>query len=291
MALDALNVLALAGGSGSPMWSAVLILGGTGLVCAAILAVAAKAFHVHEDPRIGQVAAMLPGVNCGGCGFAGCSDYARRIVESGLDVTLCKPGGEETVSRIASFLGVTAKAEERKVAIVLCQGGDNVAVRHAGYNGIADCVAADLAGGAGKGCRYGCLGLGSCSRVCPAGAIEILSERLAVVHPEMCIGCGKCAATCPRKLIRMVPESRFIHILCSSRDRGPVTRKLCSVGCIACTLCFKACGGNGIRMEGSLAVVDYANPLENEEVIARCPQHTIVRRTGRREPASARPAA
>lgn len=270
---------------------AVVVLGGTGLVCGAILAVAARVFHVFEDPRIGQVTALLPGINCGGCGYAGCSDYAKKIVEAGVEISLCKPGGAETVNKVASFLGVVAKVEERKVALVLCQGGDTVAIRNAEYNGVADCVAADLAGGAGKGCRYGCLGLGSCSRVCPVGAIEIRADRLSIVHPELCISCGKCVATCPRKLIRLVPESRFIHILCSSRDRGPVTKRLCSTGCIACTLCFKACGGNGIRMEGTLAVVDYAIALDNETVIEKCPQNTIVKRGGHREPAGANSAA
>lgn len=270
---------------------AMVVLGGTGLLCAAILAVAARVFHVFEDPRITHVTALLPGVNCGGCGYAGCSDYARNIVESGADVALCKPGGADTVTKIAEFLGVAATAQERKVAIVLCQGGDGAAVRNAAYNGLADCVAADLAGGAGKGCRYGCLGLGSCSRVCPSGAIEIRTDRLAVVHPELCISCGKCAATCPRKLIRLVPESRSIHILCSSRDRGPITKKLCSVGCIACTLCFKECKGSGITMEGTLAVVDYTTALDNEAVIAKCPQHTIVHRNGRTGASAAKPAA
>ncbi len=262
------------------MLLAVLIIGGTGAVCAIILVVAARFFAIHEDPRIEQLTGLLPGINCGGCGFAGCGEYAHRLISDDLPITLCKPGGHATVERLAKFLGKEAVVQERLVALVLCQGGDTVATRLATYNGIADCSAADLTG-AGKACRFGCLGLGSCARVCPVNAIEIRPDRLAVVHPELCIGCGKCISTCPRRLIKLVAESRNIHILCASKDRGPVTKKLCSVGCIACTICVKTCGGNGIRMEGNLAMVDYAVPLDNGDVIAKCPQHTIVNRSGR----------
>jgi uncharacterized Fe-S center protein len=78
----------------------------------------------------------------------------------------------------------------------------------------------------------------------------------------------------------MVPESRFIHILCSSHDNGPEVRKICKVGCIACTLCVKVVNGEGIAMRNSLAVMDYGIPVTNEETIAKCPQQTIVKRSG-----------
>ena len=261
---------------------AILIIGITGLVCGVILAVAARFFAVHEDPRLEELTALLPGINCGGCGYAGCAEYARAVLVDRVPVNLCKPGGAETVAKVSTFMGVTASAEERKVALVLCGGDDTRAVRTALYNGVADCLAAEIAGGTGKGCRFGCLGLGTCARVCPVDAIEITPHQLAVVHPDLCIGCGKCVGSCPRRLIKLVPESRHIHILCISRERGPTTKKLCSVGCIACTLCFKAVNGVGIRMENNLAVVDYGVPLEHADMIAQCPQHTIVERSGAR---------
>jgi Fe-S-cluster-containing hydrogenase component 2 len=125
------------------------------------------------------------------------------------------------------------------------------------------------------------MGLGSCARICPVGAIEV-TNGLAVVHPDLCIGCGRCVATCPRRLIKMVPEDRAIHVLCTNRDRGPEVKKVCTVGCIGCTLCVKTVAEQGIRMDGALAVVDYATPLDNEAVIAKCPMHTIVKRAGTR---------
>ncbi len=255
------------------------IIGGTGLVCAAILAVAAHFLTVREDPRVEAVTACLPGINCGGCGFAGCSEYAREIVLHGAAPNLCKPGGHATAGKVAAIMGVTAEVTARHVAIVRCKGGDDVAKRDALYNGICDCTAAQQIGGNGKACRYGCMGLGSCVRICPVNAIE-LRNSLAIVHPDICVGCGLCVRTCPRKLIVLIPEARYIHVLCSSRDRGPEVRKVCGVGCIACTLCAKAVSDQGISMQGNLAVVDYNVPLTNEDVIARCPMHTIEKRAG-----------
>lgn len=261
----------------------LLVIGGTGAVCGGILAAAARFFAVHEDPRIEKTTECLPGMNCGGCGYAGCADYARAIIVDKAPINLCTPGGSDTLAALCAFLGVVAEAAERKVAVVLCNGGDKVATRRGQYNGVADCAAADLIGGF-KGCRYGCLGLGSCARACPVDAIEITADNLAVVHPERCIACGKCVGACPRKLIKLVPESRYIHVLCSSKDRGPAVKKVCSVGCIGCTLCARTVANTGIKMEGALAVVDYQTPLDNEAVIAKCPQKTIVKRYGLKTP-------
>jgi Na+-translocating ferredoxin:NAD+ oxidoreductase RNF subunit RnfB len=268
------------------MTTAIIVIALLGLLCGVIIAVAARFFAVHEDPRLETLTALLPGINCGGCGYAGCGEYAKVLLADGVPITLCKPGGHEMVEKIAQFMGVEAVRTERKVAIVLCNGDDTRAVRKALYNGVTNCLAAELAGGAGKGCRYGCMGFGDCARVCPVDAIEITAGNLAVVHPGICIGCGKCVAACPRRLIKLAPESRFIHVLCSSHDRGPVTKKLCSVGCIGCGLCVKVTEGQGLRMENNLAVMDYATPVTNEDTIQRCPAKTIIKRIGTRPEAA-----
>lgn len=262
--------------------SAVMILGGIGIFCGAALGVVSRFFGVKEDPRVEQVLELLPGANCGACGLAGCADYARAIVLNNASANLCTPGGAGTAEKIAGFLGVKVELRERQVAIVLCQGGNAEAQRKFIYNGVADCASATLVAGGDKACSYGCLGLGSCARVCPVGAIEITSNGLAVVHPELCIGCAKCVSICPRQLIRMVPESAEFHILCRNRDKGPVVRKFCSVGCIGCTLCAKA-APDSIKMEGPLAVMDYAKPLSDPVVMAKCPKKTIAQRDGRRK--------
>lgn len=264
----------------------IMLMGGVGLFCSALLGIAARFFAVREDPRIAAIAELLPGANCGACSLAGCADYARAIIQDNAAINLCCPGGPKTMNAIAELLGMAPGAFDRKTAIVLCAGGDSVAARKFLYNGIADCAAAALVAGGDKACRYGCLGLGSCARICPTGAIEITADRLAVVHAELCIGCGKCVAVCPKNLIVLVPESRQIHVLCRSRERGPVVKKQCARGCIGCTLCAKA-APTAIKMDGALAVVDYSQPLDDDTLLAKCPQHSIVRRSGIRQEGAA----
>lgn len=262
----------------NPLVIASLIIGGTGLASAVALAVAARFFAVEEDPRIDEAVELLPGVNCGGCGFAGCADYAKAVVVDNSAINLCTPGGEEVVALLSKLMGVAAEAVEKKVAIVLCNGDSEKAPRKFVYNGIADCGAAAGIGGGNKKCSHGCLGYGSCARVCPSGAIEMTDNQLALVHPGLCIGCGACVKACPRALIKMVPESSTIHVLCSSKDKGPVVKKACSVGCIGCTKCTKLCDPEAITMEGTLAIVDYSKPLTNLEVVETCPTSCIVER-------------
>ncbi len=251
-----------------------LWLGGVGLVSAVALAIADKYLTVPEDPRIGKVAGLLPGANCGGCGFAGCADYARAIVLNNTDLNRCAPGGAACANAIAAFLGKAASAAaEKRTALVLCCGDNTETLRRAAYNGITDCAAAQATAGGDKGCSYGCLGYGSCARVCPVNAISVVNG-LAKVDKTRCIACGKCVAVCPRKLIKLVPASATIHVLCSSKDKGPAVKKVCGTGCIGCRLCTKLSEG-AIAMDGFLAVVDYDKPLTNEEVAAKCPGHCI----------------
>jgi len=253
-------------------------IGVVGLVCGIALALAARFLSVHEDPHIEAVTEILPGSNCGVCAFAGCADYAKAIVVDGAAVNLCRAGGAEVLANLARYMGAAATAAERNVAIVLCGGDSTEAPRKFLYNGIADCKAATAVNGGDKLCSYGCLGYGSCARACPVGAIEII-DGLAIVHPELCIGCEACVKTCPRDLIKMVPESRHIHVLCSSRDKGPTVKNACRVGCIGCTVCAKLTKADEvINMDGFLAVVDYTKSLDNEKVVEKCPSHCIVER-------------
>ena len=255
--------------------SASVAVGGIGLVCSIALAIAAKAFFVKEDPRIEAAVDLLPGANCGGCGLAGCADYAKAMVIDGSAVNLCAPAGADIIKKLAELLGQTATAAEKKVAIVLCGGNSDNAPRHSVYNGVADCKAAAAVGGGDKICSHGCLGYGSCSRACPEAAIEI-TNGLAVVHPDLCIGCGACVRTCPRSLVKMIPESRSIHVLCSSKDKGPIVKKACKVGCIGCTICTKLAEDEAIKMDGFLAVVDYEKELTDPACAKKCPGKCMV---------------
>ncbi|MBO4647712.1 MAG: RnfABCDGE type electron transport complex subunit B [Lentisphaeria bacterium] len=218
---------------------AALALAILGLVLGMLIGYAAKKFAVQTDPRIEKITELLPGANCGGCGYAGCADYARAMVEDGVSPSGCAVVSEENFQLISQALGQNSGKRERKVAVVYCSGDNDHARRVALYNGLNDCrVAAALSGG-GKGCRFGCIGLGSCARSCQFGAIE-LRNGLAVVHPELCKGCGKCTEVCPRKLIRLVSAETKAHIYCNSLDKGPAKRKNCTAGCLACRKCVKA---------------------------------------------------
>ena len=251
-----------------------LCIGGGGLVGAVALGIADKFLSVPDDPRVQGVLACLPGANCGGCGFAGCADYANAVVFRGAEPNLCAPAGGAGASAIAAVMGqAPGEAAERKAALVLCCGDDTEAVRRSHYNGITDCAAAHSTAGGDKGCTYGCLGYASCARVCPADAVR-LDKGIASIDKEACIACGKCVKACPRKLIKLVPASAEYHVLCSSKDKGPAVKKVCGTGCIGCRICTKS-AGDAIVMDGFLAVVDYTKPLNDPEVAAKCPGHCI----------------
>jgi electron transport complex protein RnfB len=239
--------------------TAVLFAAILGAILALIIGFAAKAFAVESDPRIETVTDMLPGANCGGCGFAGCADFAKAIVESGNAPTQCPVASTGDAQRIAEFLGITAEEKEKVVAVVKCSGNIANTVRSP-YNGVADCRTAVVVAGGAKGCDYGCLGLGSCARACPFDAIEI-RDGLAIVHPDLCVGCGKCVDTCPKNLIELVPASVDVHIYCNSPEKGALKRKVCQTACIGCRKCAKAADSEEqINIKGFLLAVNYDNP-------------------------------
>ncbi len=230
-----------------------------GAILALIIGVAAKAFAVESDPRIETVTDMLPGANCGGCGYAGCADFAKAIVEGAASPSDCPVAPAGDSARIAEYLGITSEQKEKMVAVVRCSGSISVTVRSP-YNGINDCRSAVLVAGGAKGCDYGCLGLASCARACPFDAIEI-RDGLAVVHPELCVGCGKCVDICPKNLIVLVPASVDVHVYCNSPEKGSVKRKVCKTACIACRKCIKAAdNAEQMTVKGFLIETNYDNP-------------------------------
>lgn len=246
-----------------------------GAILALIIGFAAKAFAVDTDPRIETVTDMLPGANCGGCGYAGCADFAKAVVETGNAPSQCPVASAEDSSRIAEFLGMKAEEKEEVVAVVQCSGSASVTVRSP-YNGIADCRSAVVVAGGAKGCDYGCIGFGSCARACPFDAIEI-RDGLAVVHPDLCVGCGKCVDTCPKNLIKLVPASVDLHIYCNSPEKGALKRKVCKTACIGCRKCLKAADSEEqINVNGFLLEVNYDTPpLPDLVEKADCPTSAL----------------
>jgi electron transport complex protein RnfB len=258
------------------MLPAIIALAGLALLAGFGLAMAARAFAVKIDPKVEEIEEALPGANCGACGLPGCSELARRIAEGKADVDACPAGGESVALQVARIMDQQYEGGgERLVALVLCNGDDQVARKRFFYNGIYDCASAALLFGGDKACPHGCLGLGTCAGVCPFGAIDMLPSGLAHVDPEKCTGCTKCVGACPKNIIKMIPAVRTLHILCSSHDKGGKVRKYCQVGCIGCQRCVKEAPEGAIFMEDNLAVVNYEMEIL-AAVTESCPMNTIV---------------
>ena len=258
------------------MVEAVLTLGISGLVFGVLLGLAAAKFKLEQDPRVSQILDVLPGANCGGCGYPGCSGLASAIVAGQAPVNACVVGGNTVAEKIAGIMGVEASPVTSKVAVVYCQGSCEAAEPKAEYLGIEDCRALNQLGGT-KGCPYGCLGLGSCVKACKFGAIYMSPDGVPVVIREKCTGCGACVKACPRGIIDLVPAEKQVHILCRSYDKGPVVRKYCKVGCIACQACVKVCPVKAISMDKqTLARIDYSLCNNCEVCVSKCPVKTIV---------------
>ncbi len=250
---------------------AVVATGVLGALLGVVIGVVAKAFAVEVDERVEGVEERLPGANCGGCGFAGCSDFAKAVVEGRAQPGGCPVAAPEAVANIADYLGIAAEEQEKRVALVRCSGDIPNTVRSL-YNGVRDCRSAVLVAGGAKGCDYGCLGFGSCADACPFGAIEI-RDGLAVVHPDLCVGCENCVPACPKNLIVMVPASAEVHVYCNSPEKGAAKRKVCKTACIACRKCVKASGEEDYMLvDGFLVRANYENLAPPELVEASaCP--------------------
>ena len=254
------------------------------LICVGILlglgiGITARVFEVKQDPRVELVIDALPGANCGGCGLAGCADLAKAIVAGKETTAKCPVCSTEGASKIAEILGLEGSHKAIKnVAVVLCGGDNKKAKQEAAYNGVNDCKSAVLVASGGKGCKYGCLGLGTCARACPFDAIEITNDGLAVVHPDLCVACGKCIDACPKNLIKIVPETAKVHVFCSSPEKGPAKMKVCKVSCIGCRKCVKNAEKDQMLMKGFLAQVNYDMPPVPEIVEATgCPTKCLRR--------------
>jgi len=253
----------------------VLTLGFLGLVFGIGLALASKKLTVKVDPRLERIHGLLPGSNCGACGGAGCFAFAESILSGKVKIDACRLSSDETKEKIAELLGRELVKDVKKIAVLHCNGGKKVKDRFL-YQGIEDCVAANLVLGGQKECVWGCLGFGSCAKVCPFGAIKMSDEGLPVVDESKCMACNKCVQICPKKLFSLVPETAKIYIACSSHDLGKDTKAVCPVGCIACKLCEKACKFDAIHVIDNLAVIDYNKCTSCGECVKVCPVKCIV---------------
>ncbi|MDO5701907.1 MAG: RnfABCDGE type electron transport complex subunit B [Lachnospiraceae bacterium] len=255
---------------------AALVLAVVGIVVGIALVYIGEKFRVEVDERETAVREVLPGNNCGACGYAGCDAVASAIVSGEAPASVCPVGGAPVTAKINEIMGTSAAAAERKVALVRCNGNCENTSAENNYVGIQDCRAAALAGLHPWSCDYGCMGYGSCVNVCPQNAIHVING-VAVVDKEACIGCGLCVKECPKKLIELVPYSQKTFVLCSNKDKGKDVKAVCKVGCIACRICTKQCQSEAITVDDNLAHINYETCKDCGKCAEKCPQHIITR--------------
>ena len=264
----------------SLVWIATLSLGGIGAISAIILYFVAQKFKVYEDPRNGQVEAVLPGANCGGCGYPGCGGFAAACVKAdSLDGMLCPVGGAPVMAKIAAILGMEAGEVTPKVAVVRCNGNCANRKKTNHYDGASSCAIEAALYSGETGCSYGCLGNGDCENACSFGAIRINPEtRLPEVDEELCTACGACVKACPKGIIELRnkgPKSRRMFVSCVNKDKGAVARKACSAACIGCGKCAKECPFDAITITNNLAYIDFQKCRLCRKCEAVCPTGAI----------------
>ncbi|MCP3870325.1 MAG: RnfABCDGE type electron transport complex subunit B [Gammaproteobacteria bacterium] len=248
-----------------------------GILLASILALANRKLYVYEDPRIEAVEEMLPHANCGACGKPGCRPFAESLVKGETDPILCTPNSQTMTQEIADFLGVELGDHTKRVARLACAGGAHVAYFRAEYSGMQSCRAAAMVSGGGKGCTWGCLGLGDCSSVCDFDAIQMDKYGLPVVNESHCVACRDCVEVCPKELFSIQPVTYKLWVACKSLSEGDEAEQNCEVACTACARCVADAPEGLIQMINDLAVIDYTkNELASKVAIERCPTGAIV---------------
>lgn len=238
------------------MLNAILLVVAVGAACGVMLSIASKVFFVPVDETAAALREVLPGANCGGCGFAGCDDYANSMAaDRSLACNKCPVGGASVAAKLAEILGVEAGSAEKQVAVVMCNGNKDVTKSLLQYEGPKSCKAAKQLFGGNKLCSFGCLGLGDCEAACNYDSIRVING-VAKVDRNSCVACGACVNTCPQKLIRIAPEKNQVICFCHNTDKGGVTRKACEVGCIGCKKCETTCKFDAVHVNDNLAFID-----------------------------------
>lgn len=269
--------------------SAVLVLGLIALLAAVLLYAVSKKFAVKTDPRVGEVTSLLPGANCGGCGFAGCANMAEALVKGADNGTIeglrCPVGGDAVMAQVAQHPAWRPRKVSRW-SPVRCNGTCEHRPRIVEYDGLQTCAAVNASGRGETACGYGCLGCGDCTRACQFDAIHMNPETgLPEVDEDKCTACGACAKACPRHIIELRkkgPRGMRIYVQCVNKDKGAVARKGCEVACIGCGKCQRTCQFDAITIENNLSYIDYNKCRLCTKCVSECPTGAIIQVGGRK---------
>lgn len=253
-----------------------LSIGGLGLAFGLGLGIASKKFAIEINPLISEVREALPSANCGACGYAGCDAFAKAVVSGSAKTNGCPVGGASCAEEVASIMGVkVADNLVATTAFVKCHGTCDKAKEKYEYYGVSDCTAASqLQGGGSKACTFGCLGFGSCVRACMFDAIHVV-DGVAIVDEDKCTSCGMCVIACPKDIIEIMPTASKVRVNCNSEEKGKDTMKACSVGCIGCRKCSKACEYDAFTFVNGLAKIDYDKCVQCGACVEVCPTNAI----------------
>lgn len=256
---------------------AVILLSVIGFLFGFGLAFISKIFEVKRNSKIQDVLNLLPGLNCGACGYPNCSLYAQSIVENGVEINLCSSGGQQVLDKLSEFFGQEVESKLKYVAKVKCLGDDAIAKKDYIFNGEDDCSVVYTFFGGEKSCKYGCIGKGDCIKVCPVNAIKRDELNRVWIDEKECIGCEKCVKVCPTKVIKMFPIDGGYYVACSSFDNGKIVKEICKKGCIGCKICEKVTNDpDRIYVENNLAMIKYESKRDLKEAAIKCPASVII---------------
>jgi len=267
--------------TGNLIVDAFILVGILGILAAVILYFMDKIFYVYEDPKIDEVAELLPSANCGGCGYAGCRNFAEAIIKAGkLDGFYCPAGGNDSMMAIAAVIGGAVEKMEPKIAVVRCNGNSDTSQPKVFYDSAMSCAFANSIYAGENMCPHSCLGCGDCVSACSFDAVYMdETTKLPVIIEEKCTACNACVKACPRQIIELRNKgikSRRIHVSCVNKEKGAVAKKNCSAACIACTKCVKVCEFGAVEIKDNLAYIDYKKCKLCRKCAQECPTVAII---------------
>ncbi len=226
------------------------------IVFSILILIINKLCHVEVDPKIEQVQEKLAGANCGGCGYAGCADFAKAVVEGKANICDCAATSAENKQAITKIVGGVACVDMPMKAVVKCAGTPELTTKKFDYIGINTCEAKNAMQGGEKLCPSGCLGEGACALACKFNAMSV-NNGVAECKQDNCSACRACINVCPKGIIELIPKNAKVYVACSSKCKGKEVISACKVGCIGCGLCVKACPNGAISLIDNLAVINY----------------------------------